>query len=96
MKNISINYENVRSTAKLIVNKVQTEVIDASVASANKIQSCIENSSGEFIDAFKEELKQEMTILGEAGELLIAIANYVLDFAQTAEAKDESYSNSKV
>lgn len=96
MSNVKINHENVENTVSALKNTIQSEIIDASTASGNNILNAIENSSGEFIEAFKEEINRETEVIKEVGELLIAIVDYVQSAANAFEAVDDKYNDSKL
>lgn len=77
MSNISISSSNTEQLVSELINKVQTEIIDASAASENRIINAVEHSAGDFINSLKEEVAQEAAVMNLAGELLIAMAEYI-------------------
>lgn len=91
MANISIDYGKVTGDIDALVKKIQSEIIDASANSRTLIMETVENSSGDFIEALKEEVNQETAIIQEVGELLIAMAQYVQSAADSFAGVDRSY-----
>ena len=69
--NISINSGNTENAVSEIVNRIQTEIIDAGKKSGDIILNAMENSAGEFIDSLKEEVAQEVEAINLAGDLLL-------------------------
>lgn len=96
MSDISINSSNTERAVSELVNKIQTEIIDASVTSGNAIISAMEQSAGDFIDSLKEEVTQETAIINSAGDLLIAMANYIQSASAAFANVDTTYNSSKV
>lgn len=96
MDSISISRGNTESAVSEIVSKIETEIIEAAGKSKGKIIDVIERSSGEFIDSLKEEMEREEKIVREAGELLIAVAEYIQLAAAAFSDVDQTYSTSKV
>lgn len=96
MSDISINSGNIEIAISELVNKIQTEIIDASSTSGNTIVSVVENSSGVFISSFKEEVSNEVAVLHSVGELLIAMANYIQSAANAFAYIDKAYDTTKV
>lgn len=96
MSDISINSSNTERAVSELVNKIQTEIIDASVTSGNAIISAMEQSAGDFIDSLKEEVTQETAIINSAGDLLIAMVNYIQSASAAFANVDTTYNSSKV
>lgn len=96
MDSINISRTNTESAVSEIINKVQREVIDAGTMSGNQIINTIENSAGDFADSLKEEMEREIKIIKEAGELLIAMADYIRSAATAFEEADHAYNTSKL
>lgn len=96
MSDISINSSNTERAVSELVNKIQTEIIDASVTSGNAIISAMEQSAGDFIDSLKEEVTQETAIINSVGDLLIAMANYIQSASAAFANVDTTYNSSKV
>lgn len=96
MSNISISSSNTEQLVSELINKIQTEIIDASAASENRIISAVEHSAGDFIDSLKEEVAQEATVMNLAGELLIAMAEYIQSASAAFASVDTTYNTSKV
>lgn len=91
MANVSIHYEIVTSNVEMLVKKIQSGIIDGSAKSGERIIETVENSSGDFIEALKEEVNQETAVIREVGELLIAMAQYVQSAADSFAGVDRSY-----
>lgn len=96
MSNISISSSNTEQMVSELINKIQTEIIDASAASENMIISAVEHSAGDFIDSLKEEVAQEAAVMNLAGELLIAMAKYIQSASAAFASVDTTYNTSKV
>lgn len=96
MSDISINSSNTERAVSELVNKIQTEIIDASVTSGNAIISAMEQSAGDFIDSLKEEVTQETAIINSVGDLLIAMVNYIQSASAAFANVDTTYNSSKV
>lgn len=96
MDSISISRSNTESKVSEITGKIRTEIIEAAKASKKTIIDVIERSSGEFIDSLAEEMEREEKIIREAGELLIAVAEYIHSAATAFADVDQKYSTSKV
>lgn len=96
MDSISISRNNTESAVSEIVGKIRTEVIKAAEDSEKTIINAIERSSGEFIDSLKEQIVREGDTVREAGELLIAVAEYVRSAAAAFADVDRTYSTSKI
>lgn len=96
MSDISINSSNIESVVSELINKIQTEIIDASATSGNAITSAVEHSAGDFIDSLKEEVEQETAIMNLVGDLLIAMANYIQSASTAFTNVDTTYGSSKV
>lgn len=94
MSDISINIGSVQSSVTEIVNKIQTDIIDASATSQTTIINAIENSSGDFIESLKEEVKEEVAVINLVGELLISMANYIQSAANEFNIVDSIYNSS--
>ncbi len=94
--NISINSGNTENAVSEIVNRIQTEIIDAGKKSGDIILNAMENSAGEFIDSLKEEVAQEVEAINLAGDLLIAMADYIRSASAALADVDKAYNNSKV
>lgn len=96
MSDISISSSNTERVVSELINKTQTEIIDASAASGNTVISAIEHSAGDFIDSLKEEVSHETEIMNSVGDLLIAMANYIQSASTAFANVDTTYSSSKV
>lgn len=96
MSDISISSGNTEQVVSELINKIQTEIIDAGSTSGSAITSTIEHSCGDFIDSLREEVAQETAIMNSVGDLLIAMANYIRSASTTFENVDTTYSSSKV
>lgn len=96
MSDISINSSNTERAVSELVNKIQTEIIAASVTSGNAIISAMEQSAGDFIDSLKEEVTQETAIINSVGDLLIAMVNYIQSASAAFANVDTTYNSSKV
>ena len=91
MSSIKVSRVAVDNAILEIVGTVQTEIIDASAASRDRIFNTIENSSGDFIESLKEEIAQEVMTIHAVGELLIALANYTQSAAEAFSGVDMKY-----
>lgn len=96
MGDISISSSNTERIVMELISKIQTKIIDAGAASGNKIISAAEHSAGDFIGSLKEEAAQEAAVIKLTGELLIAMAEYILSAANAFAEVDETYDISKV
>ncbi len=96
MSNISISSSNTEQMVSELINKIQTEIIDASAASENMIISAVGHSAGDFIDSLKGEVAQEAAVMNLAGELLIAMAKYIQSASAAFASVDTTYNTSKV
>lgn len=96
MSDISISTGNTERIVAELTNKIRTEIMDAGAASADRIISAAERSAGDFIEALKEEVVQEAAVMNLTGELLIAMAEYILSAANAFAEADEAYRISKV
>ena len=94
MDNIIVVSENVDDTVSAIVQRVQTEIINASAASRDTLFDIIENSSGDFIDSLKTEIIEEVDTINVIGELLIEVANYVQSAAHAFTNVDAAFNTS--
>lgn len=91
MSDISINSSNTESVVAEIINKVQTEIIEAGRISGNRIINAAEHSAGEFIESLKNEVAQEAAVINSVGELLIEMANYIQSAANAFSDVDMTY-----
>ncbi len=96
MRDISINKSNTERAVSELVQKVQTEIIDAGRTSGNVIIGAAMHSAGDFIDALKEEVAKETEVMDSVGELLIAMADYILSASNAFASVDAAYDTSKV
>lgn len=96
MSDISINSSNTERAVSEIISKIQTEIIEESRTSGNRIIDSIGDSAGDFIDSLKNEMAQETAIMSSVGELLIAMANYIQSAANAFAAVDTTYNTAKV
>lgn len=96
MRDISINKSNTESAVARIINRIQSEVIEAAQASENMIIGAVGHSAGDFIDSLKNEVAQEAAVMNSVGELLIAMANYIQSASNTFANVDAAYNTSKV
>lgn len=96
MSDISINRSNTERVVLELINKIQAEIIDASVVSGNAVISAVEHSAGDFIDSLREEVTQEVAIVNSVGELLIAMADYIQSASTAFANVDTTYNSSKV
>ena len=96
MSDISINSSNIECAVSEIISKIQTEIIEGSRTSENRIIGAVGYSAGDFIDSLKNEVAQETAIMSLVGELLIAMANYIQSAANAFAAVDTTYNTSKV
>ena len=95
MNDISISKSNTDRAVSELIQKIQTEIIEAGKAAGNTIIGAIDQSAGDFIDSLKEEVTQEMAIMDSVGELLIAMANYIQSAATAFENVDILYNTHK-
>ena len=95
MDSVSINMSSTKSAVSEIENIINSEVIGEAKKSTKRIINSIEESSGEFIDSLKEEVKREEELIGGIGNLLIAVAKYVQSAAETFADVDQIYSITK-
>lgn len=91
MANISIQYGAVAQNLDSLIATIQDEIIDASAKSSELIIAAAENSSGDFIEALKEEVNQEAAVIKETGELLIAMAQYVQSATNSFAGVNRNY-----
>lgn len=96
MDSVSINMSSTKSAVSEIENIINREVIGEAKKSTKRIINSIEESSGEFIDSLKEEVKREEELIGGIGNLLIAVAKYVQSAAETFADVDQMYSITKL
>lgn len=96
MSDISISSSNTERAVSELINKIQTEIIDAGATSGNAIIGAVEHSAGDFIDSLKEEVAQETVVINLAGDLLIAMANYIQSASTAFANVDTTYNSSKV
>lgn len=94
--NISVNISSTENRVSGLINRIQTEIIDASRISKDIILNAVENSAGDFIDSLREEVMQEAAAMNLAGELLIAMADYIRSASVALASVDTAYNNSKV
>ena len=91
MSDISINSSNTESAVAEIINKVQTEIIEAGRTSGNMIINAVEHSAGDFVESLKNEVAQETAVINSGGELLIEMANYIQSAANAFANVDMTY-----
>lgn len=96
MSDISISSSNTEQIVSGLINKIRTEIIDASAASENRIISAVEHSAGDLIDSLREEVSREAAIMNLAGELLTAMADYIRSASDAFANVDTAYNTSKV
>lgn len=96
MDSISISRSNTESAVTGLVSRIQTHIIDGSKTAGDMIINEAELSAGDFIDALKEEVEQEVKMMKTVGELLISIANYIQSAATAFSEVDDRYNISKV
>lgn len=89
---ININKHFTECMVAEIINKVQTEIIEASRTSEDKIINAAEHSAGDFIESLKNEVAQEAAVINSVGELLIEMANYIQSAANAFVDVDMTYS----
>lgn len=95
MSDISINKRVTERVVAEIINKVQTEIIEASRTSENRIINAVGHSAGDFIESLKNEVAQEAAVINLVGELLIAMADYIQSAANAFENIDMTYNKPK-
>lgn len=95
MSDISISSSNTEQVVSELINKIQTEIIDACSTSGSAITNAIEHSCGDLIDSLREEVAQETAIMNSVGDLLIAMADYIRSALTDFENVDTKYSSSK-
>lgn len=95
MSDISISSSNTEQVVSELINKIQTEIIDAGSTSGSAITNAIEHSCGDLIDSLREEVAQETAIMNSVGDLLIAMADYIRSASTDFENVDTKYSSSK-
>lgn len=95
MSDISISSSNTEQVVSELINKIQTEIIDAGSTSGSAITNAIEHSCGDLIDSLREEVAQETAIMNSVGDLLIAMADYIRSALTDFENVDTKYSSSK-
>ena len=96
MSDISISRSNTEQTVSKLINKIRTEIIEGSAASADRIINAARHSAGDFIDSLKEEAAQEAAVVKLAGELLAAMADYIGSAAAAFADADETFNTTKV
>lgn len=96
MSDISINKSNTDRAVSELIQKIQTEIIDAGRASGNAIAGAVEHSAGDFMDALREETAGETAAMECVGELLAAMAGYILSASDAFAGVDAAYDTSKV
>ena len=96
MGDISINSANIESRVSELTRKIQTEIISAGTKSGKAVIDAVENSSGDFIDALKEEVSRETAVINSVGKLLIAMADYVQTAANEFARVDTTYNSLKI
>lgn len=96
MDSISISRSNTESTVSGLISRIQTYIIDESEIDEKTIINTVELSAGDFIDALKEEVKQEVKMMNSVWELLIAVAEYIQSAAAAFSEVDDRYNTSKV
>ena len=96
MSDISISSNNTEHAVAEIINKVQTEIIEAGRTSESRIINIMEHSAGEFIESLKNEVAQEAAVINSVGELLIEMANYIQSAANAFVNVDMTYNTPKL
>lgn len=95
MSDISISSSNTEQAVAEIINKVQTEIIEAGRTSENRIINAVGHSAGDFIESLKNEVAQEAAVINLVGELLIAMADYIQSAANAFANVDMTYNMPK-
>ena len=95
MSDISISSNNTEHAVAEIINKIQTEIIEAGRTSGDKIINAAEHSAGEFIESLKNEVAHDAAVINSVGELLIAMANYRQSAANAFANVDMTYNTPK-
>lgn len=96
MDSVSINIANLEeeiSSLRIIINQ---EIKYISLVRKNEIFNALENSSGDFVDAIKEQVAAESAILISIGDLLLEMIDFVQSAANALMNVDTRYSNPKV
>lgn len=96
MDSISISRSGTESAVSGLISRIQTHIINKSKTAGDTIINAAELSSGDFIDALKEEVGQEVMIMNSVGELLIEMANYIQSAADAFSEVDDTYNTSKI
>lgn len=96
MDSISISKSNTESRVLDVISRIQTYVIDGSKAAGQEVINAAGFSNGDFINALRAEVGQEVIMLNSVGELLISVANYVQSAVNAFSEVDDRYNTSKV
>lgn len=96
MANISIDHQNVEQTAASLAARAKSEVINAGTASCEKILGILEVSSGEFADSLREEIGKEKAVVEKAGNLLVALADYIQKASSDFAEADQRHQQARV
>lgn len=96
MDSVSINIENLEAEASTIRSDIKFRIHDFSLRIKNDIFNALENSSGDFVDAIKEQVAAESATLIYIGDFLLEIMDYVQSAANALMEVDMQHSTSKV
>lgn len=96
MSDISISSSSTETAVAELITTIQTDIIDAAQTSKDNITNAVVDSSGDFIDSLISEVEKETEIVNAAGELLIAMANYIQSAADAFATVDTTYNTSKI
>ncbi|MCM1263047.1 MAG: hypothetical protein NC313_10040 [Butyrivibrio sp.] len=96
MSDISISSSSTETAVSELITAIQTDIIDAAQTSKDNIMNAVVDSSGDFIDSLISEVEKETEIVNAAGELLIAMANYIQSAADAFATVDTTYNTSKI
>lgn len=96
MSNVSINRDQLISEAEHIRQRINDDIIEYSKTQGEAMISCFQQSSGEFADIFRNDVRKEMETVVTVGETLIAVLDYILAASENFARIDQSYNNSKI
>lgn len=96
MDSISISRSAAEGAVTGLIDRIQTHIIEGSKTAGDSIINSVEHSEGDFIEALKEEVEQEVKMMNSMGELLISVAAYIRSAAAAFSEVDDSYNISKI
>lgn len=93
---ISVSGSTVAERAESIRKVIIENIISFANEKRDYLTSCIQNSSGEFVDKLVDNIGEEADAIINIGEALNAVVDYVVAASNNFARVDANYNRSKI